>query len=956
MPERTISTRILLEGEKEYRQAIKAISSEAKTLQAQMRAVDATYKEAQNTTEALSAKQKALEGILRNLESRLRAEYTAMQKSADQSKAFADKAEEARKAIADKEAELAKLKASDQDTAAAEAKLAAEIKTLKEELALAEANEQRATMSTQKHATAIYDTEAKMANYDRELQKTNEYLKEAESSADGAAKSIDFLGRELKKGGQEAGESGDALSQVFDKIKAYASVAGVEMAFQAIVKAIKDCVNSAVQFESAMAGVAKTTDLAGEDLEEMGQAILDLTKTMPVSATQFAGIVEVAGQLGIEKENLLAFSKVMANLGVATNMTADEAATMLAQFTAITGMERTSEAFDSLGATVVALGNNFATTESKIVDMAQGFAGAGANAGMTEANMLAWSTAVASIGMEAGAGSTNLSKLVTSMQTAVETGDKLNTWAEACHMQTWELSALWKTDANAALLKFIQSVDEGDKSLSAMLKELGLNDVRMQRMVTSLANYESKQSGLSRALEMANVAWDESNALTKEAETRYETTQSQLQLLTNSMENLKIAVGENFKQAVAESADVMAKFVDELTKQVKLLGQYNVALDEYAVNMEFAASMSGQLGDAVNDTDDALKYLEGLADGPRWQLEGIGNAAEEMAEQMAYSAQAAMDYIDSMVGAYDEAYKAALEAADAAFGMFDKVTVKYSKSEKQAQKAVDDYIKSLATQQEFWTRYAENIQKAMEMGIDEGLLAKLSDGSAESAQILDTIVQGGAEKMEELSAAFAGVEDGKDTFATAVAEMKTDFSAEADEIVKTAEDMVADMDQYSQASSAAKSTLQGYIDGLDAKLKDLKTKISQVNGAIDELDMSGGGHPHASGLSYVPYDEYPAVLHKGEMVLTAFEAAAYRAAQRYSGPSDRMRSDAATVVHVAESPAARGAAAAVPEKTSAGSINLYIDNIKYNTDDYVDSAVTKFVESMVRRGKMYGRT
>ena len=36
------------------------------------------------------------------------------------------------------------------------------------------------------------------------------------------------------------------------------------------------------------------------------------------------------------------------------------------------------------------------------------------------------------------------------------------------------------------------------------------------------------------------------------------------------------------------------------------------------------------------------------------------------------------------------------------------------------------------------------------------------------------------------------------------------------------------------------------------------------------------------------------------------------------------------------------------------SINVYIDGIKYNTDEYVDSSINNFVENMIRRGQMYG--
>ena len=42
---------------------------------------------------------------------------------------------------------------------------------------------------------------------------------------------------------------------------------------------------------------------------------------------------------------------------------------------------------------------------------------------------------------------------------------------------------------------------------------------------------------------------------------------------------------------------------------------------------------------------------------------------------------------------------------------------------------------------------------------------------------------------------------------------------------------------------------------------------------------------HKDGLDYVPYDEYPARLHKGEAVLTAAEARAWRAGKR-SGSAD----------------------------------------------------------------------
>src|SRR6202008_1657320 len=93
----------------------------------------------------------------------------------------------------------------------------------------------------------------------------------------------------------------------------------------------------------------------------------DMAKTMPVTAVEFAKIGQAAGQLGIRTENIAGFSKVMGQLGVGTNPSSEEAATALARLANITQMPQTS--FERLGSTIVALGNNFATTEREITEM-----------------------------------------------------------------------------------------------------------------------------------------------------------------------------------------------------------------------------------------------------------------------------------------------------------------------------------------------------------------------------------------------------------------------------------------------------------------------------------------------------------------------------------------------------------------------------------------------------------
>ena len=136
---------------------------------------------------------------------------------------------------------------------------------------------------------------------------------------------------------------------------------------------------ASVDFESAFAGVQKTVDATEEEFAVLRAGIRDMAKEIPQSATEIAGIAEAAGQLGIQTENILSFTRVMADLGVATNLSGTEAATTLARLANITQMSQGD--FDRLGSTIVALGNNLATTEAEIAEMGLRIAGAGSQVG-----------------------------------------------------------------------------------------------------------------------------------------------------------------------------------------------------------------------------------------------------------------------------------------------------------------------------------------------------------------------------------------------------------------------------------------------------------------------------------------------------------------------------------------------------------------------------------------------
>src|SRR5690606_7338750 len=169
--------------------------------------------------------------------------------------------------------------------------------------------------------------------------------------------------------------------------------------------------------ESAFAGVRKTVDASEEVFAKLSSNIRQIAKDTPNSATEIAKVTELAGQLSVRGvDNLTKFSKVISDISVTTILTGETAATEFARISNV--MQEPIENVDRLAASVVDLGNNFATTESEIVDFSQRIAGAGKIAGLSTADVLGISAAFSSVGIEAEAGGTAVQKVLIQMTQA----------------------------------------------------------------------------------------------------------------------------------------------------------------------------------------------------------------------------------------------------------------------------------------------------------------------------------------------------------------------------------------------------------------------------------------------------------------------------------------------------------------------------------------------------------
>ncbi|KKM23669.1 hypothetical protein LCGC14_1612900, partial [marine sediment metagenome] len=305
----------------------------------------------------------------------------------------------------------------------------------------------------------------------------------------------------------------------------------------------------AIDFESAFAGVRKTVTATEAEFAELRKGILNMSTTLPATANEIAAVAEAAGQLGIQTDAILTFTKVMIDLGETTDLAANEAARALARVANIMGTNQ--KMFSNMGASIVALGNSMATTESEIVNMTLRLAAAAKQVGLTEAETLAFAAALSQVGIRAEAGGTAFSKVFIEISKAVSLGSKtLATFAEVAGLSTADFAKAFKEDAAEAVILFIEGLgrvkDEG-KNVFVVLDKLGIQERRMANALIATANSGEK---LRVAMELSTEAWRENLALTEEAEKRYETTASQLKIIKNDAVKAAIAIGDTMKGAL----------------------------------------------------------------------------------------------------------------------------------------------------------------------------------------------------------------------------------------------------------------------------------------------------------------------------------------------------------------------------------------------------------------------
>ena len=533
-----------------------------------------------------------------------------------------------------------------------------------------------------KTSASLEKQTAKLNELSGALEEAGVNTDDLSHSSEQLAGKIDTLKKKQGEAADKAMTFGDKAGQAFNQVHEAIVAAGIAVALKEIYEYFASCAQASMDFESAITGVAKTTDLTDEELAAMSDSIKALSTEIPATTEEIAAVTEAAGQLGIQKDALLDFTEIMTMLGTATNMTADEAATSLARFANITGMA--TDNYGRLGSVIVDLGNNFATTESEIVAMGTRLASAGKLAGLTEPEIMALAAAMSSVGIEAEAGGTAMTQTLNAIEKAVaKGGDDLAEFARIAGMSSEEFSSAWKNDAMSALTSFIGGLgklDEQGESTVLVLEDLGLTGIRQSNMLKALGLAADQMTG---AVNTANTAWQQNTALTNEANKRYATAQSRLTMMQNAYNNLKVAIGDAYTPALSEAYGVGTKVLNEITKFVQAnpgvvaaitglstaLGAAAVAAAAFALKAKIAAAAAAFL----TTVTPGVNVIMGVAAAVGVVTAGIialassaANDAVPSVKELTEAARGMREAMDEAKATYDDTVTSTMAAAGVA--------------------------------------------------------------------------------------------------------------------------------------------------------------------------------------------------------------------------------------------------------------------------------------------------
>lgn len=360
------------------------------------------------------------------------------------------------------------------------------------------------------------------------------------------------------------------------------TVDGLAVGFDEIKQQAAETLGITVTNMEEARAAAEKLGMEFGDLTTVGQAVKkqfeDLAETVPLPFDDLLHLGELVGALGVNKDQIAEVTKTIAQLGITTDISAEDAGVGLIKWGNIMhGTALNVEDFvHRAGSALVDLGNKSVSTEGEILDLTLRIAAAGQRAQLTEPEILAWGTTLADLGINAELGGSAFSRVLNSMSISVATmsGD-IDFFAKITGKSTEQFARDFKENAGAAMLDFVQkfqlAIATGQVT-EDMLKGTALAGIRAIDVFGRLGGASDLYN---KNLAIANEGWSQNIALEDEAAKKTNTMASQLIILKNTFavlgDTINNLVKDDFKAFIDMIKNLIAQFVAMPAEQQKMI-------------------------------------------------------------------------------------------------------------------------------------------------------------------------------------------------------------------------------------------------------------------------------------------------------------------------------------------------------------------------------------------------
>lgn len=338
------------------------------------------------------------------------------------------------------------------------------------------------------------------------------------------------------------------LSSAVSSLKAGAVAAA------AVAAPLGLAVREAVQFESAMSDVRKVVDFdTPQQIKEMGDDILRMSQELPMSAEGIAKIVAAGGQAGIARDELKSFATDAIKMGVAFDITAEQAGQMMANWRTAFGMGQ--DQVVQLADQINYLSNTTAASSDAISDIVTRVGPLGDVAGISASQIAAIGASMASVGVKSDVAATGIKNLALGLVAgAGATKSQQEAFAQL-GLSAEDVAKRMQTDAQGTIMDVLSRIKQLPKEAQAT----ALSDIFGKESIEAIAPLLTQLDNLQSNFSKVGDASQYAGSMEAEYQARAGTTANQLQLAKNNLVALAVNLGSLLLPAVTAVAGAMAR-------------------------------------------------------------------------------------------------------------------------------------------------------------------------------------------------------------------------------------------------------------------------------------------------------------------------------------------------------------------------------------------------------------